>query len=328
MTNTFQKVAIAFVAVDPEQNPNVKSRDVAQAAAVYQRAAQVAFSSVRRWNPTLNLEYVTNAEPPAEFGAKLGNLGVEVRLTEFEHRPPKGFSNVFAASLFMLDALRGVDQPTLFIDPDVVCLKGLGPLFNFTRGRVGVLPLDTPADEPVNGLSLHQASSIYAHLDRKVYPPHYGGEFYYVEPSHIDKTLGETQRAWADALERSAAGAPHFTTEEHILSFAFSSHDDIADLSEFAARVWTSHRHRTVRGETYGKYLWHLPSEKERGFAEVHAAVEDRTSWFWSAESDEYRRRCARAFGVRFRRRGRLARDTLGGAINAVASVRRRVTRA
>jgi hypothetical protein len=317
------RVAIAFTPVSPDQNPNIRTSAYAEGHAVYLQSMCVAFASVRRWNPDIALALVSTEATPDKYGRLLDEIGVELDVVPFEHQPPPGFAPTFAASLYMLDALSASSVDTLFVDPDVYCTGDLGPLLRRLEGEVGVLEIATPATEPINGMTLADAAHVYEALGSTRRPRHFGGEFYHVPVARRAAIINRAERAWVDALRRHGEGLPRFATEEHILGFALSE-EAPHDVGDLVARIWTARRYRLVPDHPEQLLLWHLPSEKQRGFVELYDAVVERDSWFWAATHAENVRRSARAFGISGRRLDRLAFDTAGRAANALAAIRNR----
>jgi hypothetical protein len=304
-------VAIAFARVDPEQNPNVASTD----PAVYTRAMLVAFASARRWNPEMPLVLVTDAPVDAAYAPAFAELGVETRLTPFHHRPPEGFTSRFAASAYQLDAIQACAEATVFLDPDMVCVRSLTSLTTEVGlDRVGALPIHYAVDHDVNGLSRRQAEPIHVALGEPAkIPVHYGGECYAVPGTLRGDLLVRCELAWDDSLDRWRAGLPHFVTEEHVLSFALRGLD-VVSLEPYVKRIWTAARHRNVTGSEYELSLWHVPAEKGRGFDVLFDQLSRRSSWFWSAPEEAWRRHAARALGILNRTPRRLVRDSAGRA--------------
>ncbi len=311
--------AIAFARVDPGQNLNVRSTG----AEVYTKAMYVAFASVRRWNPDLDLVLVTDTPVGPEYTSQFAEQGVETRLVPYAHRPPDGFTSRFSASPYQFDAMAACPTSTLFLDPDIVCVRSLAPLLAAVGpDRVGALPIGYPVDHVVNGLSRRQAADLHVALGEPAEVPiHYGGECYAIPESMRGHVLERAETAWADSLERWQAGRPHFVTEEHVLSYALRD-VEVLTLELYAKRIWTAARHRNVTGDEYALSLWHVPAEKDRGFATLYAKAVDRSSWFWTAPDDAWRRRAARALGILNRTPRRLARDAAGRAARELSRMR------
>jgi hypothetical protein len=140
---------------------------------------------------------------------------------------------------------------------------------------------------------------------------HFGGEFYGVPADIRDELLARVSFAWDHAVGAWSQGRPYFTTEEHILNFALATLD-VKDAGSFVRRIWTAYGYRTVRGDEQSLLLWHLPSEKERGFRRLLGPALDTASWFWNAGETEFVRRSSKAFSISARSPMRLLMDTAG----------------
>jgi hypothetical protein len=307
-------VAIAFVRVPAEQNPNLRARRAGDPLEDYYRAMAVAFASVRRWNPEMPLMLVTNEEPGGRFADELAKLDATIQLCSFEHRPPPGFSDQFAGSLFMLDAVRAcADQDTVFIDPDVVCLRDLGPVIAEMGGAVGAMPLNYPGTTAIGGLTLDQAAGLHSLLGEPLDGPviHYGGESYIIPAAHAGAVSARAEAAWSFSLDRHRENLSRFPTEEHILSYALRG-VPTCSLRPHVRRIWTAATYRTIHGDESDVSIWHLPSEKSCGFRTLHRPATDPSSWFWTSPPDEFLERVGRIMGVTSRTPGRWTRDHLG----------------
>ncbi|WP_138443890.1 hypothetical protein [Sinomonas susongensis] len=307
--------AIPFVQTDAHQNPNLRRKT--DPTESYMRAMAVAFASLSRWNSDIELVLVTNSELRRGYQEWLERLNVEVYITSFAHRPPKGFMNQFEGCLFLLDALPVLaGRDVLYLDPDVLCIAPIALLMDQIEGFASGIILDTPVDDDINGLSRREAAQLHVELEMpEGIPEHIGGEAYFV-PQHLSASIIEnSERAWHHALERFANGKPGFKTEEHILSYALRR-VPLKPMNLYARRIWTAHRYRTVRGDEGSLTLWHLPAEKDRGFAALFGPSQDRDSWFWGASRTEFVRRSSRAMGLHGRSPKRLVLDLLGAVAN------------
>ena len=280
------------------------------------RAMTVAFASVRRWNPEADLELISNALPEPRHLSNLRGLGVEYKYVPFDHRPPEGFANIFAASLYLLDALSVLSsETTLLLDPDVLCIRGVKDLLRDLDGHVGALDMGFPPSEDINGLTRASAGALHAELGEPAAEPlHYGGEAYVIPREHAELISTRSEAAWKLALRRHAEGLPKFTTEEHILSYALRG-VALKPLNGYVRRIWTTHRYRQVLGDESQLTLWHLPAEKDRGFRALYGPSLDSNSWFWTADQAKFTDRCGRAMGLHHRTPLRLAKDVAGRSV-------------
>lgn len=306
-----------------EQSPNMRKGREADGLSSYHRAMVVAFASYRRWAPTADLRYVSDAEVPEAAREAFDDLGVQLMLVPFTHRPPSGFSQTFNASLFALDAAAALcaaypSESIALLDPDCLAVSDLTPLFERARTSVCVYPTGFPPTEVSNGLSAEDAAGLHATLDPRLtgVPVHYGGECYAFTADLMVEVLAHAERAYDMALS-AADSELKFTTEEHVFNFAlrYAGIDEVDDL---VRRIWTAPRYRTVSGDEDGLTLWHLPAEKDRGFARLAPVAVNRSSWFWTAPGDRFRLEAGRLLGIGRRPLGRYLYDQLGGLARKV----------
>lgn len=312
-------VAIPFVRVDASQNPNLVVREGRDPADPYFRTMTVAFASLRRWHPDATLEFISNAEPPAAYQEHFDRMGVQVKIVPFGHRPPEGFARHFTASLYLLDALGSLSaEETLVVDPDVLCVRPMDLMLQQVNGKVGALRMDFPDYEDINGITRVQAGELHGALGEPAdSPEHFGGEAYVIPRRHLAAIMERSERAWALTLQRHSNGQMKFMTEEHILSYAVRG-VPLQPLNDHVRRVWTTHRYRRVNGKESSLTLWHLPAEKDRGFAALFPAAIDTTSWFWTADHEAFVAAAGRAMGLHGRPPLRVAKDTVGFIVRAV----------
>lgn len=327
-------VAIAFTPAPAAQSPNLRRTTDAGAASAYYRAIVVAFASVRRWNPEQNLVFVSDSEPPAPDASKMAELGVRTLVVPFRHRPPEGFWPTFNASLFTIDAMdaliehSSVEERILLMDPDVVCTGSLEPVFSdIAGGGVLVYPTGFPAYEKSQGLSALEAMPMHQLLDPELVDPpaHYGGEIYGFTPEGLRPVLARAEDAWQLSLARWADQQPRFVTEEHLLNYALRR-APLRDASRYLRRIPTAPTNRDVRGDEFSLLLWHLLSEKDRGFISLAEAVERRDSWFWRYDRQSYLSQLGRITGIPRRPPRRWLYDLLGVVVRSVQKGRRSET--
>ncbi|WP_323986583.1 hypothetical protein [Microbacterium plantarum] len=313
-------VAIPFAPMPAEQNPNVKR---SSSTDVYFCAAFVAFASFRRWNPETDLVLVTNSTPSPRWISEFANIGVSVRFEPFDHLPPTGFSDRFLGSLYLLDALRLDAEYLLLVDPDVLCVDTVAPLL-MHHDAVSAISIPSPPTVAINGLRPRDAQRILGRLDVDQYaaintPRHLGGELYGIPRSRIAEVRNRVEIAWSEALRAWAAGEPHFRTEEHVMTYALAG-VPVHEASDHVRRIWTAHSHRTVYGDEDTLSIWHLPSEKDRGFKRLYKAAANPQSWFWQGERRTFVDTSARLLGVRRRHPLRLILDAVAHALRSLRS--------
>jgi len=309
-------IAIPYVPMPAEQNPNTSGRGLD----TYLVSSFVTLASLRRWNPNLDLRFVTTEGPEPVWRARLEGIGVEVEHVPFEHRPPEGFAKTFLGSLYLLDVLAKVDADYLIvIDPDVFCVGSLGDIAR-ESGSVRALNIPSPREKKINGLSPMEADDIHLSLgESREVNFHFGGEFYGIPRGLREQIMARVDHAWSITLNRWEQGLTYFTTEEHVLNFALAK-TPVDSADDVIQRIWTAHSFRTVSGRERNLLLWHLPAEKERGFRKLYPAALDDASWFWKSGRSDFVRRAGRTFGLHGRGPLRLLLDLGGSAARSVRS--------
>lgn len=307
-------VVIPFAHVDHTQNPNIPKNQLDSQSEIYFRSMAAAFASARRWSPDVRLVLLTDGDPHPVSNDLFAAAGVEVRRRPFKHMPPAGFLPYFAGSLYMLDALAEFDgQSTLYLDPDILCVAPLDPLFELGARGVAALPIEYPPTYPVNGLSRTGAGALHELLGQPgpAAPVHYGGECYVVPQAASREVHDRTEAAWQWSQQRWQAGETHFFTEEHLLSYTLAGMDT-QSLSPYAKRIWTTSRFRNVEGDEDSLLLWHLPAEKGKAMDAIFAVASDAGSWFWTADSAEFKHRVGHLANFHGRTFSKWSRDLLG----------------
>lgn len=309
------KISIPFVPTSGAQSPNSKSKNVEEASASYYRAIVVALASLRRWNPSVELELVSPGAPPPRILRELDEIGAALRFVAFAHQPPVGFAKKFGASLYLLDAISSDEHAggVAYVDPDVVCVRSLSNSLQFMPGP-SALDIGTASHINVNGLTVQDAAAEATALfgSRQNYRfRHLGGEFLWLQGRARDEIRPLMEECWRYALERFESGNPHFVTEEHMLS-AVATVYRVEPAGGVIRRIWTTGRVRTVTGEEESIPLWHLPAEKDRGFRPLYEAAVDSGSWFWNSSPAAFVHQSSRHLGVRHRTIRRMARDVAG----------------
>lgn len=329
------QLAIAFTPAPASDSRNLRRGSQADPADVYYRAIELAFRTYRRWSHEARLSLVSDTAPPSSWRRQFDSIGVEWLDVAFSSRPPVELAKTFQASLYSLDAIDALaataasdDEPILLLDPDCLAVKDLTPLVRRATERVCAYPLPFPPDYVANGLTGYEAAELHTRLDPSLtgIPQYFGGEFYGFTRKLIAPVLSRFPQAMQMSIELAAADAPRFSTEEHFLNYALRA-VNVDRVDDAVRRIWTAPSHRTIEGDENSLTLWHLPSEKDRGFPTALRWARNPGSWFWSPTSD-FEHELGRLVGIGRRPLPRLAYDTVGrGARLAQGRLRRRQAR-
>jgi len=296
MSNSKLVFSVAFAFVDGDVSPNIGAKD---RTATYMRSLCVSLASVRKFYPETPIRVFTNVPVPSEFKSSLDNLGVENRISPFNHIAPTGMLDRFQSSLYTLDVISNLEHEFChaLLDPDMVMVRELPGEITQTE-TVMALPIGYDLDADCNGLSPRK--QIAWHETHGVSQPqgkHFGGEFYVVPGNKLAALTKHLEDAWQYSLDDYAAGKSYGHTEEHLMNYAFN-YVEVADASEIVARIWTTFNFRRIPTNYKQLNLWHLPAEKSDGFDRLFKLINRHESWFWKSSAEEFRTRMAKAMNL------------------------------
>lgn len=320
--------ASAFVPMQSVDSPSVRLRkknggnqtSAQQAAEAYYECLIVLFASARRWHPEAHLVLFTPAEVPIWFGQSAQSLNLELIPQPFWRLPPNaGSGRRFVSSLYTLDAIDWIaahgseKEIFMLLDADTVVTGTL----EATRWveKLGYLGWALKPGYDFNGLPLAKYQDLVSKsgLPKPVNPQIVGGEFLAGSTAVFHLLANETARVEQLDHNNASDGELALTTEEQVLSLAvpYLARDNSRDI---ANRIWTAPHHRTTDGAERKLLIWHLPSEKGRGFHDAaHAATDDR-SWLWRTPREEFLNHIGKTMGVTTRTPHRVAQDWVQNA--------------
>lgn len=294
-------VAMAFVRMPTAESPQSRGRLGEHPAYTYYRCMASAYGSVRRFNPDVELVLVTKEPLPQPYAGQLAAIGVETVLAPFAHRPPEGFGDGWASSLYHLDAMAALanrGRTLVFIEPDMLCVRPLDALLAAVGDAAGVQTerLEdmrvTPGSRPMR---MYEEACHEMHLElgeETAAHGMYSGSFYVLPPPLLPVLLDRLDRAWPLALDRHAHGKGRFHTDEHFMNYALRG-VEMVEMSRHVRVIGTApwRRWLTDRETILGLTLWNLTHEKDLGFQRIYRDAVDHASWFWTSPDDEFRER-------------------------------------
>ena len=284
--STNLQIAIPFVQIE-SFNPNIGDFNFKKSQEIYFMNICTCFISIRKHNPVIKLRLFTNKEIPSKFGEILKKNRVEITICPFTFNPPTEYGELFRGCFYIFDAISNIEESTLFLDPDIICIKKIDLLEvqqHSLRNEIGVFYPGFSNDKKINGLTHNEAIEIYNSLMETAYVPkqHLGGECFYLPISLRDSLMLDFRKFWLRANQETNIQKHCFlTTEEHILS-ALTLTLPSFSLKNHVARIWTTKTYRKVEGiqEIEKLTFWHLPSEKSQGLLAVFN--------FFSTHKNEY----------------------------------------
>ncbi|MDY2883006.1 MAG: hypothetical protein SOT71_10175 [Romboutsia timonensis] len=221
----------------------------------------------------------TNKNIPDEFKNIFNELEVEVILSQNNHLPPEGYSDMWQGTFFYIDAIEyyskimNNDDILIMLDPDCIVLKDFSPILKkIQNDKVLNYQLYYPIEQSQNGLSMLELSNILKdESDVEAVPEVYGGEIYGFSGSIINRFSKELELAWNMSIRRFNENKTYFKTEEHIFTYVFYKLSYIkGNANEFIKRIWTAPIYRNVEKDDDKYIIWHLPAEKNRGLIKIY----------------------------------------------------------
>jgi hypothetical protein len=242
-----------------------------------------------------------------DLNKALADFGVELVTLRYTWAPAgtrrPWFNQYFLFDILDYAAGRLGDDDTLFVmDNDCLIVGDLAPAFALARcDGAALITVDVSEDEDANGLSRRQAMDVYAEAggERPASSPDYfGGEFYGVSGAMLKRLLplAKEVRVKNDAL--AAAGKAYFSDEAHFFSYlVWRLGLKAPNANHIARRIWTTWKLNNTQIADMSRPVWHLPSEKTYGFADLFARLATGDNTF-SGDPARIRTRLASLMGV------------------------------
>ncbi|AZI25192.1 hypothetical protein EA772_07455 [Pedobacter sp. G11] len=255
---------------------------------IYWRCILLFFATSKRFNKTQKHILFSNTHvfpviDGKEIRASLQELGVEIIYTEFNYKTPKGYFNMFQNQFFEFSILEYITKNNinpndqyLILDSDCVFSKNIDELFEIASPN-GFISFedDCSTDLVIHGLSRKDMKELYQELsDKKVdeIPGYHYGEFFLANVKNINTIFNDFKALWPELLRRHEAGLPKFNEEAQTLSYIYYKNNFMASpRKDLLKRFWTNPVfYRNVGEQDTGVAIWHLPSEKTFGLADLY----------------------------------------------------------
>jgi hypothetical protein len=232
---------------------------------------------------------------------------VEIRLIHFDFEPPTEFGEKFKGCFYIFDVLRCANENALYVDPDVFCISEIGSLPDEMSQRIGVFEIEFPADYEINGLTKNEASNLWDSFKGTTNElvrahKHLGGEALYVPKANLVEINSEITDFWLWNKTRAACGEKFLTTEEHIFTNLLKT-KEVALLNRHLSRIWTARSFTEHKGNNLPIMrlsLWHLPSEKTRGFRKFYDLLDSGIDNLLKMDNKKFVKMSSRIFHIDF----------------------------
>jgi len=255
---------------------------------IYWRCLLVFFITSKRFNKQEKHVLFTNVKNlPVVDGKKMSSLlsalEVEVILTDFKYRTPKGYYGAFQNQFYEFSILEHIATTSmhsgnmyLILDSDCIFIKPVSNLFEEAR-PAGFISFEDPVlpDYVINGLSRNDLKCIYEELLQKQIgeiPSYHLGEFLLCSVENIKKIYADFKALWPELIHRHYAGSKKFNEEAHTLSYLYFKNGFRASRStHHMKRIWTNPLfYRNVDAADVNLSIWHLPAEKTFGLYRLY----------------------------------------------------------
>ena len=253
----------------------------------YWRCVFLLFESSARINSNARHILFINKDPPVAIDgidtrALLKQYWIEVVQFPTITKSPPDYYRAWNTQFIVLDVLEwlekniGADDALYILDSDMIFNKPIAGEMQSALQTHGALlySIDYGLAYNINGLTRKDLLQIARELDPGLPVSEFiysGGEFICCLARELPKIAKLARTTYHICLQRHAAGQKKFNEEAHLLSYVYArlgykTHTG----NRFVKRIWVDRSaYSNVDGTEDDLVLWHLPSEKKRGFVKV-----------------------------------------------------------
>lgn len=265
------------------RSPNAWTLSERSKLDMYYRCMVVCYASIRRLYQGAQMALFSNRELPEPFNGQLKSLGVNTVLCTSRYVDDTAFKNGFPGCLFTLDVFEYLaQQPNDFshlilLDSDCIVRGRLDGLLDKLGGEEeGIYAYEPgyPTNMVANGQSRASLTLALSYFSgQMIVPPIplYGGEFYALSTKSLPQLATRIAAFWEWMKAEGILTFGDNLTEEHVMSVVLTqSRNNVHGASALVKRIWTAAVFSTVDGSESGIPVWHLPSEKKKGFVKLY----------------------------------------------------------
>lgn len=250
---------------------------------MYYRCMVVCYASLRRLYKEAQLVLFTNQELPEPFNSQLQLLVVKTVYCASRFVDDSGFSNGFPGCLFTLDVIEHLAKAQLadfdcfiLLDNDCIIRHRLDEMIEDLIGNQVIYAYEPgyPVNMVANGQSRASLTLALSYMQSQMIStpiPLYGGEFYAIPAKLLPDIAQHIQTFWNWMKAEGKTIFGDNLTEEHVMSAALAMNNiNVRSADAYVKRIWTTEHFSTVDGSESTIPVWHLPSEKKKGFAKLY----------------------------------------------------------
>lgn len=292
---------------------------------IYWRCIILFFATSKRFNKKQkHILFSNTRQIPTweglDVAAALKELDVEVIYTDFNYKTPKGYFNLFQNQFYEFSILEYItknntnpDDQYLILDSDCIFTRPVEELFELAK-PAGFISFedDCKTDLVIHGLSRIDMKALYQELSDKPVegiPGYHLGEFFLANVKNINTIFKDFQALWPELMRRHETGRPKFNEEAQTLSYIYYQNDFKASTrKDLLKRFWTNPVfYRNVEPSDVNVAIWHLPSEKTWGLADLYQSlIVEHKNLGLGIPDFEYQDMISRAMGIPNLSTGRL----------------------
>ena len=255
---------------------------------IYWRCLILFYVTSRRFNKNEKHVLFTNIKQlpvvdDKSISKMLEDLAVQIIFTDFKYKTPKGYFGMFQNQFYEFSILEYIvknntneNDKYLVVDSDCIFIKPAASLFN-EAAPAGFMSFedDCTTDLVIHGLSRKDMKVLYEELLQKnisEIPGYHLGEFLLASVKNINIIFNGFLELWPELLRRNELGLPKFNEEAQTLSYIYYKNNFLASPKRnIMKRIWTNLVfYRNVEATDTELVLWHLPSEKTYGLADLY----------------------------------------------------------
>ena len=250
---------------------------------MYYRCMVVCYASLRRIYAEATLSLFTNRELPEPFYGQLKLLGVNTVYCTSRYVDDTAFKNGFPGCLYTLDVIEYLSKQQcdfsklILLDSDCVVrnrLDGMLDALESEEDASYAYEPGYPVNMVANGQSRATLTLALSYFSGQMVMnpiPLYGGEFYALNTKTLPGLAAHIDSFWTWMKTEGIKTFGDDLTEEHVMSVALAQYGGkVHDASGLVKRIWTASVFSTVDDSESAIPVWHLPSEKKKGFVKLY----------------------------------------------------------
>jgi hypothetical protein len=271
---------------------------------VYWRCVYIYFFSSKINNPHINHILFTNSlQLPIINGIsiaeKLSQLEVNIIQLPLTFQTPPEYFSSWRNQFYIFDILKYIgahyeeEDKFIILDSDCVWLRSAEAIMNqISTSEVSIYWMNFNEEEAIHGLTRRQMKSLYEFLqghEISDLPNYAGGEWFGATVKYIRKINVEVELVWKHCISRFEQNLLKFNEEAHMLSYIYYAlGQEGVDAGAFIRRIWTiSSIRRDATQDDMNLYIWHCPSEKKYGIANLFYDIWDERNNYLNVPSGE-----------------------------------------